>query len=276
MGGLFSREAAWRTGISDIDEQGPRLRGYAVSELAADGSVSFSDLLFLTATGELPGPAQAHLLKVMLGVTVAQGISVTGVATRTALAAGVPIQVAICAGLTTIGDDVGGAGEALARDLQAAVPLARARALSAGEQDGLAVEVAAALEERYMRERGHVPGFGHPIHRDGDPRAVLMLDQARALGLAGVYVRILQELEARVARRKGRRIAPNTDGAHGALLGELGMPWPYARPLLMMGRLVGLAGISAECALGEVRGLPAGLLDFQYDGPAARPLPGKG
>lgn len=270
---LLGRDRRWRTAVSASDDSGgARLRGYALLELAASDRVPFSDLLYLTATGELPDAGHSRMLRMMLGVTVAQGISLTGVATRAAAAAGVPTQVAICAGLTTIGDEVGGAGEELARDLQRALPLAEANSLDARRRDEAARDVASALAASYIASRGRVPGFGHVLHRDGDPRAALLLSLAPACGVDGVYVDVLRRLEAAVAARAGRRIPPNIDGADAALLCELGMPWPYARPLVMLGRMVGLAGIAAEAAL-EGASLPAGLLDFDYVGPAQRALP---
>jgi citrate synthase len=270
---MFSKSRRWRTAISDLDAQGtPRLRGYSLSELAAADDVPFSDLLFLTATGELPNPGQSRMLKMMLGVTVAQGVSLTGAATRCAAAAGVPTQAAICAGLMTIGDDVGGAGEELARELQEALPLPHAGALSPADVEDFSRTCAASLHQRMMERHGHVLGLGHPLHREGDPRASLLLQHAAANGLDGPYVAALRQLEVRVAQAKGRRIPINIDGADAALLCELGMPWPYARSIIMLSRMVGLSGIAAECAL-EGAEVPQGLLDYDYDGPAARALP---
>jgi citrate synthase len=226
MTSLLGGGPRWRTAVSSVAPDGPRLRGYPLNDLAASDAVAFSDLLYLTATGRLPDEGCSRMLRMMLGVTVAAGVSLTGVATRAAAAAGVPVQVAICAGLTTIGDEVGGA----------------------------------------------LPGFGHALHASGDPRAALLLSRAAACGVDGPYVAILRRLEALLAERKGRRIAPNIDGADAALLCELGMPWPYARPVVMLGRMIGLAGIAAECATGDTS-LPSGLLDFDYDGPPDRPLP---
>lgn len=267
---LLSSSPRWQTAISSTDADGVRLRGYPLLELAASDRVAFSDLLYLTATGELPATGHSRMLRMMLGVTVAQGVSVTGVATRTAAAAGVPTQVAICAGLTTIGDDVGGAGEELARDLQRVVPLEVARGLAnPAQRQELAADAASTLMADCLKRLGRIPGFGHALHRGGDPRARLLLSQAQACGVDGVYVDVLRRLEDALAARRARRIPANIDGACAALLCELGMPWPYARPIVMLGRMVGLAGIAAECAI-DGASLPAGLLDFDYVGPPAR------
>lgn len=269
---LLSDRLRWKTAISSVDEQGVRLRGYPLLDLAASDRVAFSDLLYLTATGELPGPGHARMLRMMLGVTVAQGVSVTGVATRTAAAAGVPTQVAICAGLTTIGDEVGGAGEELARDLQRVLPLHSTVGLvDPAQRQALAADAASTLASDYLRRLGRIPGFGHALHRSGDPRAALLLSQAPGCGVDGLYVDVLRRLEQTLEARKSRRIPANIDGACAALLCELGMPWPYARPIVMLGRMVGLSGIAAECAL-EDASLPSGLLDFDYTGPAPREL----
>ncbi len=275
---LLGDSPRWKTGISSVDEDGVRLRGYPLLDLAASDRVAFSDLLFLTATGELPDPGPSRMLRMMLGVTVAQGVSVTGAATRTAASAGVPTQVAICAGLTTIGEQVGGAGEELARDLQRVLPLQLVHSVDdPAQRQELAADAASTLMSDYLQRLGRVPGFGHALHRGGDPRATFLLSQAQSCGVDGLYVDVLRRLEnALVARaRQSRKIPANIDGACAALLCELRMPWPYARPVIMLGRMIGLSGIAAECAL-EGASLPSGLLDFDYVGPPARELdPGR-
>ncbi len=261
----------WRTEISDFDESGARLRGYSLYDLATTDAIPFSDLFYLTATGALPTPEQSAVLSIMLKVTVAQGISVAGAVTNTIANSGNPVQVAISAGLMTIADRVGGAGEELARDLQELIPLDMDPATI---DDALILRVTNEIYDRYMASHGRVPGFGHVLHKSGDPRALAVLDGARRHGFGdGPYIRVLQGLQDRLRDEAGISIQPNIDGADAVVLSELKMPWCYARPIIMLGRMIGLSGISAENLLHKRSDIPGAIMDFDYDGVPPRPLP---
>jgi citrate synthase len=82
---------------------------------------------------------------------------------RIAAASGVPIQACVAAGIITIGDIQGGAGQEVAKKLGEWV-------VEAGRQGKSLAEIAetTAVEARQTRER--VDGFGHPLHPRGDDR----------------------------------------------------------------------------------------------------------
>jgi len=69
-----------------------------------------------------------------------------------------------------------------------------------------------------------LPGIGHPLYPDGDPRAVSIL-----------YALSLTRPQAR--RLVGYR--PNVDFALGAAVASLGLPAGTARSLFVVGRTVG-------------------------------------
>ncbi len=95
--------------------------------------------------------------------------------------------------------------------------------------------------ERVMHERlrrgEHVPGFGHPYYRDGDPRAQMLL---AAAGLETSRARPARALLALVrAAEASRRPAPNLDVGLVAVTAPLGLSHGAAAGLFAVGRTAG-------------------------------------
>ncbi|RVD50212.1 citryl-CoA lyase, partial [Mesorhizobium sp. M2D.F.Ca.ET.140.01.1.1] len=72
------------------------------------------------------------------------------------------------------------------------------------------------LDRFFAEEKGYVPGLGHRFH-PVDPRAPRLIQLTRAFAARGVvggrYADIAETIEADVARRKGKAIPLNIDGA---------------------------------------------------------------
>jgi citrate synthase len=84
-----------------------------------------------------------------------------------------------------------------------------------------------AVAEWLQRGEAHLPGFGHPLYPDGDPRAVALLEQ---LELPGALVNAVAEAGGP---------PPNLDYSLVALQRELGLPEDAAFILFAVGRTVG-------------------------------------
>lgn len=82
--------------------------------------------------------------------------------------------------------------------------------VAASQPEGPTAAVAAML-----RRGDRIPGFGHPLYPDGDPRAVALLDLLRASASNRRRMAIVDGIEAAVGRRKPA--APNVDFALAAL-----------------------------------------------------------
>ena len=126
----------------------------------------------------------------------------------------------------------------------------------------------------------HVPGFGHRFH-PVDPRAPKLLklvDAAAAAGhVSGRFAAIGRCIEALLAKRKGRKIPMNIDGATGVVFAELGFPPPLCRGLFVLSRSVGaLAHAWEESQSGERNKgpIPRHLL-WKYAGPKPRRMNGR-
>jgi citrate synthase len=263
-------EEWWQTSIIEMMPGVIRLRGYAIEDLI--GRVSFPATIWLMLRGELPGEEQAALLGFALSAAVDHGPQAPSIAiARMAATCGVGINSAMASAINVLGDVHGGAGE---------------QALSfygdiAAAMDGgatLQSAVSARLESFFAEGKGYVPGFGHRFH-PVDPRAPRLLEMTRDFARRGIvsgrFADIAEALEAEIARRKGRKIPLNIDGATAVIYGELGFPPPLTRGLFVLSRSVGILAHAWEQMQqgGRNKGpLPREWL-WAYTGTPLRPVP---
>ncbi|MCB2102194.1 MAG: citryl-CoA lyase [Rhodobacterales bacterium] len=263
----------WRTGIIEMEPGVIRYRGYAIEDLI--GNVTFAQMIWLMTRGELPSADQAALLDTALMSAVDHGPQAPSIAiARMAVTCGVDLNNAMASAVNVLGDVHGGAGEQ-AVELYGAI---------AARQDGGAdLEAAVAAEiDDFMATRGKfLPGFGHRFH-PVDPRAprlLEMVDEAAAKGaVSGRFAAIRRGVEADLARRKGRVIPMNIDGATAVIYAELGFPAPLARGLFCLSRSVGILAYAWEQSQqgGRNKGPIPRRHTWTYDGPPPRPVPGPG
>jgi citrate synthase len=226
-------EAWWTTAIIEMRPGVVRLRGYPIEELI--GRVDYVSTIWLMLRGDLPTPAQARLLGAALAAAVDHGPQAPAIAiARMAATCGVGINSAMASAINVLGDVHGGAGEqaleffgAVAADMDAGAPLA----------DAVAARVGALIDTG-----AYAPGLGHRFH-PVDPRAAPLLRLVREAAAEGVvpgrFADIAGAVAAEVARRKGRDVPLNIDGATAVVYGELGFPPPLTRGLFVLSRAVG-------------------------------------
>jgi citrate synthase len=263
-------EAWWSTAIIEMSPGVIRLRGYPIEDLI--GRASFPAMIWLMLRGELPTDAEAALLGAALGAAVDHGPQAPSIAiARMAATCGIGINGAMASAINALGDVHGGAGE------QALVFYGEIAAAVDGGAS-LAEAAAARLDRLFAAEGGYAPGFGHRFH-PVDPRAPRLLALAREAAAAGVtpgrFADIAEAIEAELARRKGRRVPLNIDGATAVIYGDLGFPPPLTRGLFVLSRSVGILAHAWEQTRRGERNkgpLPREWL-WAYEGPPVRRLP---
>ncbi|CAN7338753.1 citryl-CoA lyase [Mesorhizobium sp. LjRoot246] len=263
-------EEWWQTDIIEMRPGVIRLRGYEIQDLI--GRVSFPAMIWLMLRGELPSEDQASLLGIALGAAVDHGPQAPSIAiARMAATCGVGINSAMASAINVLGDVHGGAGEqALSFYGDIAV------AIDAGMT--LNEAVPARLDRFFAEEKGYVPGLGHRFHPI-DPRAPRLLELTREFAERGVvngrFADIAEAIEADVARRKGKKIPLNIDGATAVIYGELGFPPALTRGLFVLSRSVGILAHAWEQSQQAERNkgpLPREWL-WTYTGTPVRPFP---
>ena len=253
-----SPEIRWRTSIGHPYDERIIVRGHDVSTLMR--SVSFASMVSLILRGELATEGEERVINAILVAVSEHGISPSATVSRYIAACGVPLQVAVAGGVLTFGDIHGGAGQEFARLLQEHLPF--------GAQDpdphGVAVKIVDACQAAGQR----VPGFGHPQHPSGDPRAPVLLGLAQETGTRGPYTDTMVAVGEVLSQRKGRVFDMNIDGIIAGLISDLRISWRHARTLLLCARSIGLAAHAVEEVEREPGWRHESLDAVEYDGPS--------
>ena len=91
-----------------------------------------------------------------------------------------------------------------------------------------------------------VPGLGHPIHRDEDPRTARLYELAAEDSLLGGHMRLLEVVGDVHTELSGKRLPINGAGAAGAALADMGIPPTSVRGFVLIARTAGLVAHLAE------------------------------
>lgn len=249
---------AWRTAIGDIEADRIVYRGFDLAEVIQH--LDFVGTVWLLVRGTPPTEAEAELFNSMFVALADHGISPSQAVTRYTAASGSPMQACVAAGVLTIGDYHGGAGEVTANLL--------VDALGSAEADDIEADARALVEDRLAANK-RVPGYGHPDHPEGDPRTPLLLERARELGLVGEYTALATAVESTLIEATGRELFLNVNGVTAALLLDLGFDPGFARPFVIIARVPGLLAHAIEETEREDpwREVAGGV---DYDGPTDR------
>lgn len=248
------------TAISRADPNGVILRGHKLETLMAERG--FAEVVHLALRGSLPDSGTARLVEAILVSAADHGPDAPSIhIARATASCGVPLATAVANGVAAIGTHHGGAGEACARILQ--------EALDGTAADADLGALAAGIVARAIASGGNLPGFGHRVYKDKDPRAVALYALASESGRLGPHARLAELVAEALSRAKGRRLVLNVDGAQAALLSDLGYPWRQVMSLFIIGRTVGLCAHAGEELAG---GIPLGYLgasplESAYSGP---------
>ncbi len=215
-------------------------------DLARDlmGRVSFGELAFWLVALRRPTPGELRVFEAALVALADHGFTPTAIAARlTYLSAPESLQGALAAGLLGGGSRFLGVTEDCARFLAEAIA-AHAGPPPADDAgwDGLALR--AVTEARDARRL--VPGLGHPVHKEVDPRTPALLRLAEEEGLRGPHLRLFEAVGRVHPEVLGRRLPLNGAGVCGAALADLGLPVDLLRGFALLARTAGLLGQLAE------------------------------
>jgi citrate synthase len=228
-------------GTSTADEI--RLLG---QDLTADlmGEVGFGELAFWLVAMRRPTPSETRVFEAVLVALADHGFTPTAIAARlTYLSAPDSLQGALAAGLLGGGsrflgvtEDCGAWLHAALDDLDGEHPT--------DDEGWDAVALAAVTATRAAGR--YVPGLGHPVHKQGDPRTPVLVGIADEEGLRGPHLRLFEAVGRVHEQVLGRRLPLNGAGVCGAALADLGLPVELLRGFALLARAAGLLGQIAE------------------------------
>jgi citrate synthase len=226
-------------------------------DLAGDimGRLTLTALAYLLITHREPTAGERRLLDAVLVSLADHGLTPSALAARlTFTGAPEAVQGAVAAGLLGAGSVfLGPAGDTAQFLAHAVMSGPRSAPVGGGDGDrtdgvdtaGLhAMAVQAVSDCRQAGRR--VPGLGHPVHREEDPRTPRLYQLAAEEGLLGVHMRLLEVVRDVHTDVSGRRLPINGAGAAGAALTDMGVPPTSVRGFVLIARTAGLVAHLAE------------------------------
>jgi citrate synthase len=218
--------------ISTSNAQTIVVRGH---DLTAElvGTIGFTDHVWLLITGALPSAAQRRVLDATLVSIAEHGLVPSVQASRMTLAASPEaLQGAVAAGILGCGSVILGSSEAagkffanIAGRTGEALPLEAAIAQVVGE---------------YRAAKRAIPGYGHPLHKQQDPRVARLFQVAAESGTSGRHQQIAQAVERALPQLTGHPLALNVSGAIPAVLLDAGYPLQALKGVPILARTASL------------------------------------
>ncbi|VXC04471.1 citryl-CoA lyase [Nocardioides sp. AX2bis] len=207
------------------------------------GKVSFGELAYWLLTTRRPSAEQGRVFEAVLIGLADHGFTPTAIAARlTWLSAPDAIQGALAAGLLGGGSRYLGVTEDTGRFLGDVLDGLDAHPTTDAGWD----EVAEAAVRRQREAGRFVPGLGHPVHKQGDPRTPVILRIAREEGQHGPHLALFEAIGRTHERVLGKRLPLNGAGVSGAALADVGIPCELLRGAVLLARCAGLLGHIAE------------------------------
>jgi citrate synthase len=227
-----------RTEIATSDLHHIWVRGL---DLTSDvmGRLTFTEVVFLLIASRLPTPEEMRVLDAVLVSLMEHGLTPSATVARVTYSVSPEsLQGAVAAGLLGAGSVVLGSMEECGRILtQVDEAVTRGRPLA---------EVLEEVVLDYRRQHRRLPGMGHAIHTEGDPRTARLFEIAKECGFSGRHVAAVQALAKAAESASGRSLPINATGAIAAVLLEVGVPWQLHRGFALISRTAGLVAHIGE------------------------------
>lgn len=226
------------------------VRGYDLNKDLL-GKITFAQMTFLMLMGRLPTSDEARMIDSMLIVLVDHGMTAGAIAARlTYHSAPEALQGAVAAAILGAGSVHLGSSEWSAKMLQEASPREK--------QEVDLDAIATSTVDHYLATKTPIPGIGHGLHTQGDPRADRLFQIARETKVYGRYCDLLQTISKIAESRRRRKLPVNVTGAIAAISSDMSLPWQMAKSFALLGRaLGGIAHIGEEIRKPMARNISA-------------------
>jgi len=261
----IGKHAVPRTAISTSDEHSITIRG---EDLCRDliGHISFTEYFAFLVTGKKPSRGETMVLDATLVAIADHGMVPSVQASRmTYAAAPDALQGAVAAGILGCGSVILGASETAGRLFAEVDEFAKSSKIELSE-------AAALIVRRYRDASQPIPGYGHSLHKERDPRVNRLFDVARQAGTNLRFIEIAETVEGVIPGIVGKDLKLNVSAAIPAVLLGTKFPLRALRGVPILARTAGIIAHLAEEAVS-----PSGFaLSYQatreliYEGPEAK------
>ena len=208
----------------DNDETKPALFGEK-DHLEYAQKAPFTQTIFEMLTEREATEAEVKLLDLILNLSVDHGPHApSATATIEATKNGKTMGESVGDGMAQIGDRHGGAGGPLME-------------LMYRVNKGESVE---SIVKEVLGEGKRLPGMGHRVYKDLDPRAQLIMKTAIENGVGEEYVKIVNSLRDELEKQSGKSLPVNIDGAIAAVFCGMGLKPQDGIAIFIIARAPGL------------------------------------
>lgn len=213
----------WKTEISSSGEDSV-VRGVPREEIM---EMNFVDAIWLLLRGKKPTEEESEMFNTILSSSIDHGVgNPSTVSARTVQSGGNDMNTSVAAGILALGDSHGGAIEDGMDMLQS---------------DKTAEEIV----EEFLKEGKNIPGLGHKVYDDEDPRTQKMLEKAEELDISGEYVQKMLDIQSIFAEQKVRLVL-NVDGAIAGIMSDLEWESELGKGIFIIARTPGLVAHARE------------------------------
>ena len=207
----------WETSISSSGKDAV-VRGEDFEDVM---EMDFSDAIFPILKGERPNKEESEMFNTVLSSCIDHGIgNPSTVAARTVQSGGNSMNTSVAAGISALGDKHGGAIEECMELLQS---------------NASAKEI---VEEKLKNDE-KIPGLGHKVYKDEDPRSQKMLEKAENLGLKNEFTEKMLKIQEIFGEEKVDLVL-NVDGAIAGIMSDLGFEPELGKGFFIIARTPGL------------------------------------
>lgn len=189
-------------------------------------SKSFPQLIYEMLTEKTPSEPELAIFELILNLSIDHGTDTPS--TKEVLrvkAAGGNISEAVSAGVLAINDSHGGAIEPCMEIIY-----------RIKNSDLKVIEL---VEEKLAKDE-KMPGFGHRIYKEIDPRAELIMEKLAFIEGSGDWIKIIYDLQKELQKQTGKELAINIDGAIALTLCVFGWESRLGKAVFLIARTPGL------------------------------------
>lgn len=191
-------------------------------------SRSFASMISELLSEKKPNPEEEKIFELCLNLSIDHGPDTpSAVKIREAAQSGSNLIGSLVAGIGEINDKHGGATEPCMEILY------RIKSSEVSSME---------LVKEYLTGDKRMPGFGHRIYKDEDPRAQLILSKLKSFNLGEEFIKVALELETELQKQKGVKLPINVDGAIAVVLCTLGWSSKLGKAVFIIARTPGLCG----------------------------------
>lgn len=227
-----------KTAISTSNEHTIIVRGEDLCD-SLIGKISFTDYFLLLLTGRRPSAAMRAVVDAALVAIAEHGLVPSVQASRMTYAASPDaLQGAVAAGILGCGSVILGASQEAGEMLKEVEEVQKTkRSLK---------DAAIAIVRQYRQQKRPLPGYGHPLHKERDPRVAPLFDVAERSCANLAYVEIARTIEAVIPEVIGKDLRLNVSAAIPAVLLGVDFPLSSLKGVPILARTAGIIAHLAE------------------------------